>query len=119
LGASLPGTNTQSQQDVTGALQTLINNNAKSVSMWALPDPARRHHKALCAIISNNGTPFLYMHVGYISVANGAVDPIDSTQIPREPSVGARALLLAGLSLTCFGYPTPTNHYVFPVALSE
>jgi hypothetical protein len=93
LGTSLPGklgTFTQSQQDITGALQALINNNARSVSMWALPDPAQGHHKALYADISNNGTSYVYMHGGYFAPAAGAAkDPIDFTKPSLAPSVAS------------------------------
>ena len=117
LGTSLPGNRgifTQSQQDITGALQALINNNARSVSMWALPDPAQGHHKALYADISNNGTSYVYMHGGYFAPAAGAAkDPLDFTKPSLAPAAGHKALVLNSLSLTYFGNPTPSNNFVF------
>jgi hypothetical protein len=89
-GTSLPSTLTQSQKDVTGALQALINSNATSVSIWDLPDPAHGHHKALYADISNNGSSYVYMHGGYFAPDFGAAkDPIDFTEPSLAPSVAS------------------------------
>ena len=117
LGTSLPGnlgTFTQSQQDVTGALQALINYNASSVSMWALPDPAQYHHKALYADISNNGVSYVYMHGGYLlPAAGGTTDTIDFTKFPvAPPAAGHKALVLNSLSLT-YLYPTRRYNFIF------
>ena len=113
-GTSLPSTLTQSQQDVTGALQALINSNATSVSIFDLPDPAYGHHKALYALISNNGTSYVYMHGGYFAPAAGAAkDPIDFTKPSLAPVAGHKALVLNSLSLTYFGNPTKNSNYVF------
>jgi hypothetical protein len=105
---------TQSQKDVTGALQALINSDEDSVSIWDLPDPAHGHHKALYAHISNNGTSYVYMHGGYFAPAAGAAkDPIDFTKPSLAPVAGHKALVLNSLSLTYFGNPTPNSNYVF------
>lgn len=121
LGTSLPGnlgTFEQFQQDVTGALQALINNNARSVSLGALPDLAKGHHQALYAVISNNGVSYVYMHGGYFAPEfGGSNNPIDFTQPPLEPPAagqnGHKGLVLNSLSLTYFGYPTATYNFIF------